>query len=235
MKKVATICFLIVFAIFFTMFFLLETQNFSYDMDVVVVKSTENQIIGVDEDDELIIINSGDQDLRSMEKGQTVRVYYDGIITATYPPSVSGRVKLKNKEVKEISDRHLIYAYNSTSNVLLDMSDSTKKELVLYIEDNNSIKYLYNDKYEFSLYREGVNILEDEIFSLKTNEDGKMIGIFEFDEPLNIGKYSGKIIGKGEKSYLDIAISFTVNKEGLIENSKAQIEDISGNFKEYRK
>ena len=48
MKKVATICFLIVFAIFFTMFFLLETQNFSYDMDVVVVKSTENQIIGVE-------------------------------------------------------------------------------------------------------------------------------------------------------------------------------------------
>lgn len=231
MKKVATICFLIVFAIFFTMFFLLETQNFSYDMDVVVVKSTENQIIGVDEDDELIIINSGDQDLRSMEKGQTVRVYYDGIITATYPASVSGRVKLKNKEVKEISDRHLIYAYNSTSNVLLDMSDSTKGELVLYIKDNNSIKYLYNEEYNFSLYREGEEILKRETFNLKTNEDGNMIGNFKFDETLNVGRYSGTLIGKGEKRYLNIHIEFVINKEGLIENSKAQIEDISGNFK----
>lgn len=230
MKKVATICFFIVFAIFFTMFFLLETQNFSYDMDVVVVKSTENQIIGVDEDDELIIINSGDQDLRSMEKGQTVRVYYDGIITATYPASVSGRVKLKNKEVKEISEKYLRYAYSTPSNVILDISDSTKGELVLYIKDNNSIKYLYNEEYNFSLYREGEEILKRETFNLKTNEDGNMIGNFKFDETLNVGRYSGTLIGKGEKRYLNIHIEFVINKEGLIENSKAQIEDISGNF-----
>lgn len=230
MKKVATICFLIVFAIFFTMFFLLETQNFSYDMDVVVVKSEEHQIIGVDEDDELIIINSGDQDLRSMEKGQTVRVYYDGIITATYPPSVSGRVKLKNKEVKEIPEKYLRYAYSTPSNVILDISDSTKGELVLYIKDNNSIKYLYNEEYNFSLYREGEEILKRETFNLKTNEDGNMIGNFKFDENLNVGRYSGTLIGKGEKRYLNIHIEFVINKDGLMENPIAKIMDISGNF-----
>ncbi len=230
MKKIATICFFIVFAIFFTMLVLLEAQNFSYDMNVVVVKSEEHHIVGIDENEELIIVNSNNQDLREFSKGQTVRVYYDGIITATYPASVSGRVKLKNKEVKEISEKYLRYAYSTPSNVILDISDSTKGELVLYIEDNNSIKYLYNEEYNFSLYREGEEILKRETFNLKTNEDGNMIGNFKFDENLNVGRYSGTLIGKGEKRYLNIHIEFVINKDGLMENPIAKIEDISGNF-----
>ena len=230
MKKIATICFLIVFAVFFTMLVLLEAQNFSYDMNVVVVKSEEHHIVGIDENEELIIVNSNNQDLREFSKGQTVRVYYDGIITATYPPSVSGRVKLKNKTIKEISEKYLRYAYSTPSNVILDISDSTKGELVLYIEDNNSIKYLYNEEYNFSLYREGEEILKRETFNLKTNEDGNMIGNFKFDENLNVGRYSGTLSGKGEKRYLNIHIEFVINKDGLMENPIAKIEDISGNF-----
>lgn len=229
MKKVATICFLIVFAVFFTMFFLLETQNFSYDMDVVVVKAEEHQIIGIDENEEIIIVNSNDQDLRKFLKGQTVRVYYDGMILTTYPGQITGRVKLKDKTIKEIPDKYLRYAYSTPSNVILDISDSTKEEFVLYIEDNNSIKYLYNEEYSFLLYREGVEVLE-ETFKLKTNEDGNMIGNLKFNESLNVGRYSGTLCGKGEKRYLNIHVDFVINKDGLMENQVAKIEDISGNF-----
>ena len=42
------------------------------------------------------------------------------------------------------------------------------------------------------------------IVGILTNEDGNMIGNFKFDENLNVGRYSGTLIGKGEKRYLNI-------------------------------
>ena len=57
-----------------------------------------------------------------------------------------------------------------------------------------------------------------------------MIGNFKFDENLNVGRYSGTLIGKGEKRYLNIHIEFVINRDGLMENPIAKIEDISGNF-----
>ena len=58
-----------------------------------------------------------------------------------------------------------------------------------------------------------------------------MNGIYKFDNPLPLGRYSGNLHGIGEYSYLDIRIGFDIIEEGIMINHNVLIEDISGNFK----
>ena len=139
MKRAFTISTILLSIVVIILLTFLVLQNTKAKMDVIVIKSNQYSITGIDDNNDLIVVESMIQDLSGFRQGQTVKVYYGGVITATWPGRITAtKVKLKDDSRIQIADNYLRYAYSNTKNVELDISESTVDEFKFSIVDNNS-------------------------------------------------------------------------------------------------
>lgn len=231
MKRAFTISTILLSIVVIILLTFLVLQNTKAKMDVIVIKSNQYSITGIDDNNDLIVVESMIQDLSGFRQGQTVKVYYGGVITSTWPGRITAtKVKLKDDSRIQIADNYLRYAYSNTKNVELDISESTVDEFKFSIVDNNSLKYLYNEDCKFSLSKDGVSLFKKEPFKMETIEEGKLKGSYKYEEKLKPGKYTGNVYGTGDKVYGYFDIEFIVEEDGTVVNSKAKIHHLGENF-----
>ena len=231
MKKIYIFCSVIIAIIIVLCALSIMLQDYKMSKDIIVIKAEENLIIGVDKgNNDIIIVNSKKQNLSEFEKGQTVIVAYNGIVNSSWPGSITaGKVSLADDSITEVEDYYLRYAYNDISKLKLDISNTNVQEFRFSLTDNNSLKYLFNEEYLILLYKDGEKIIDKEAFKLES-ENGILQGTYKFESRLLPGKYSGNLIGNDNIANTSIRFEFDVTNDGIINNAKALIEDISGNL-----
>lgn len=134
---------------------------------VVIGKVDFQEILAVDENGNLLQVRLKEikkwSDLDKFVIGEEIIIYYDGVITETYPAkinNVSSYVILNKKSDIEIPENVKKRYDNSTTNVMVHVSEISSEKLEFRILDTNDISYEYDLDCSLSKKNEEKNMFE---------------------------------------------------------------------------
>lgn len=143
------------------------------------------EILAVDENGNLLQVRLKEiklwNEMDKFERGQEIEIYYDGVITETYPgkiTNVSSYKILKEKSDIEIPEEVKKRYDNSTTNVMVYVRNISNEKLEFRILDTNEISYKYDFECSLSKKNEEKNGFE-KIESIGNISMGDMIEIVD--------------------------------------------------------
>ncbi len=143
------------------------------------------EILAVDENGNLLQVRLKEiknwNEFDKFERGKEIIIYYDGVITETYPGKITNVSKyeiVKEKSDIEIPEEVKKRYDNSTTNVMVYVRNISNEKLEFRILDTNEISYKYDFEYSLSKKNEEKNIFE-KIESIGNITMGNMIEIVD--------------------------------------------------------
>lgn len=125
------------------------------------------EILAVDENGNLLQVRLKElkywNEMDKFDKGEEIIIYYDGVITETYPGkinNVSDYLILNKKSDIEIPEDIKKRYDNSTANVMVHVRNISNEKLEFRILDTNEISYKYDFDCSLSKKNEEKNIFE---------------------------------------------------------------------------
>lgn len=195
------------------------------------------EILAVDENGNLLRVQLKElklwNEMDKFERGQEIEIYYDGVITETYPgkiTNVSSYKILKEKSDIEIPEEVKKRYDNSTANVMVHVRNISNEKLEFRILDTNEISYKYDfdcslskkneEKNIFEKIEPTVNITMDEVIEIVDSTPGHfdMEGKIDWTDiygMLNPGEYQFILKNKEREIHFEIIeFNFVVEENG---------------------
>jgi len=131
-------------------------------MKAIIVKVYEDkkQLLTINSQNtsKLIYVNYTNEENAEFKENQEIAIFYDGIITTTYPEKISNVKKIeiiKENSNITIPDEVLRYCYSSENKVSIEVDKFNVDGIIFTVTDMNKIPYEYLINYE--IYQETKN------------------------------------------------------------------------------
>lgn len=126
--------------------------NDSTSIKAVIVKVNKNSLIVMqtEKDEGLINVSFSKEGNIGFKEGQEILIDFDGMITLSYPASISNvkKIKILNEKTNIIiPEKHLKYCFSSKNKVKISLIEITDTKIGLDIVDENERQYNYPDSY----------------------------------------------------------------------------------------
>ena len=161
MKKGLKILFIIIVAFIVITLLFFKSSNMSATINAVVIEVYESGL-GVmridDESNSLLNVRFSDKGNIGLKRGQEIKIYFNGIIAASYPGQIlnTGKIKIvKDESDVKIPDDNIRYYDNSTDKVSFVINEFNSDGITFTITDRNDLPYNYSN--EYALYKQVKN------------------------------------------------------------------------------
>lgn len=118
---------------------------------IVKVENKSLLIMDLDGSESLTYVMFADEGNIGFKEGQEVRVYFNGIVSATYPGIINdvSKIKITKEESKTKIPMEIVRDYNSSEeNISITINDFTLARLSITMTDTNELPFEYSDRYE---------------------------------------------------------------------------------------
>ncbi len=128
-------------------------ENMKETMEAVVFKvnSSSITVMEISDNNELYNVNMGEQGNIGYKKGQEILIYFNGIVTDTYPGSISqvGKIEITKEQTdRTIPDEYLEYYNTPDNNMSVSLSQIIATGISFQVNSENELTFDNPDSYE---------------------------------------------------------------------------------------